>query len=244
MLKLRIYEHLPKIKGLEVGADVVGVLEGSGFENLLKLTSYNGKHCHYLIQAFATKYSSDNQTFILDQNGNLKLYFGLRDILHITGLPISGMPLIIQEAQGEDIAREIFSNLEVYHKNRGFSLKTLKHIAINKTSENEFEHPLEIRVRATVLYLLGCLIFPDSSVTHVRSIYGAFLRDIKKISHYAWGEACLVEIHNSLKMFSLAKDSIETIGLGGSMLALMVGHLKFHSFLVSLLVWLRILADI
>ncbi|XP_071909769.1 protein MAIN-LIKE 1-like [Coffea arabica] len=226
------------IRNFTVGDDVVEVLTGSGFENLLKFTGFFGIHCHYLVQAFATKYNSNTQSFILGQENAVKLYFGLRDILQITGLPISGIPLVCQEARGEEIANEIFPNLVVHFEMKGFHLKTLRDIATLKASDKEFAHPLDIRVRATVLYLLGCLIFPDSSCTHVRAIYGYFVKDINKISEYAWGEACLVEIHHSLSKFSSRNVSNEKYLIGSSMFALMVGHVQAPfrlRFLLSIL---------
>lgn len=81
-------------------------------------------------------------------------------------------------------------------------------------------------MRAIILDLLGCLIFLDSSDTYMKTIYEYFVKDIKKISEYAWGEACLVEIHHSLEKFSSRDVSKETYGIGGSIFALMVGHVQ------------------
>lgn len=231
MSHIKIYEHLKLIRGFQVGHDVVEALYGSGFENLLVFSACNGIHSRYLVEVLVTKYGL-SQTFRVGENGKIKLYFGLRDILHITGLPISGKPVITKEVLGDDIARDIFPGIvDVYQKTKGFSLKVLKKIATEKISGNEFKYELEFRIRATVLYILGCLVFPNSSRTHVKGIYGDFLRDVNGISRYAWGEACLVEIHNSLTESSTKITGPgESVGICGMTLAVMVSLFMFYIY--------------
>ncbi|CAI9089737.1 OLC1v1024368C1 [Oldenlandia corymbosa var. corymbosa] len=84
------------------------------------------------------------------------------------------------------------------------------------------DQPFVIRVRATILLLLGTLVFPNSSPKHVKGLYGNFLINLDEINDYAWGEACLVEIHQSLQV---CKETSQQ-RIGGSMSALTVFALE------------------
>ncbi|CAI9094727.1 OLC1v1030514C1 [Oldenlandia corymbosa var. corymbosa] len=191
MKSVTLNEHSAMLNGFVVGLNVRQFLHGSGFANLLKLANHQFFYCKPLISVLVDCYDTKTFTFRLGDS-SCELYFGLRDILYITGLRIVGKPEVTIEARGEDIAKILFPYIEGVYEKKGFVLKKLKELAMS-------DQPFVIRVRATVLLLLGTLVFPNSSSKHVKGLYGNFLINLDEINDYAWGEACLVEIHQSLQ---------------------------------------------
>lgn len=177
---MKIYEHLNSLTQLNVAEDVIQALEASGFENLLKMSDIGLlNQCATLVKHLARCYDEESNCFVVGEG--VSLYFCLVDVLCIVGLSISGIPLIGTECHGPSISQELFESIpDVFKDNKGFVLRVLKNIAINN------EYPLATRVRATVLFLLGCTIIPDSSTICVKAFYGTFLRDVEDIKKYAW----------------------------------------------------------
>lgn len=53
-------------------------------------------------------------------------------------------------------------------------------------------------VRATALYVIGCIVMPDTSGSAVSSSYLGLLENIEEIKYCAWGAALLAQTHHSL----------------------------------------------
>ncbi|KAL8499605.1 hypothetical protein ACS0TY_019549 [Phlomoides rotata] len=165
MVLSKAYEHLWNMHGFEVASDVLEVLQGSGFEHMLCITKVPKLNvCMGLVQYMVEQYSIESHCFELPND--TKLYISLEDIFHIWGLSITGRPLIGPECHGPEISEKIFPNFDVFEKNRGFKLSMLKEIAIGN------ENSLEVRVRATVLYILGSLVVPNGTSISVKAFYG------------------------------------------------------------------------
>ncbi|KAL3512096.1 hypothetical protein ACH5RR_024813 [Cinchona calisaya] len=82
----KVYVHSKAADNFDVGDEVENFLQGTGFENLLKFARQEQRVCWFLVEALASHYNPKEQVFNF---GSVTLYFGLRDILNILGLPIS-----------------------------------------------------------------------------------------------------------------------------------------------------------
>lgn len=183
--------------------------------------SYN---CHDLVFALTDWYKRRSYCFRLSVNKRVKLYIDLIDILYILGFPIVIQPLVKVEtcATYKRFFLFLLGMPNLHFKSRGFKLGALKTIALDQTNS------LETRVRATVLYLLGCTIFLDSSTDSMKGLYGAFLEKIQEIREYT-REMCLVEINHWLWEYNK-----KYVGNGGCMIALMVSDFYFLFIFLAL----------
>lgn len=220
-----VHEHLVNLCTFQPAADVVDVLKGSGFENLLVFSKFKSfKICHDLVSVIVQSYETESGCFKFSDEVNF--YLSLVDIFNIWGLPITGKPVIADECHGEEIDQMLFPGLDCHVRRRGFKNEKLRNAATNE------ENNLAIRVRATVLYLLGSIFVPEGAFA--KAIYGTFLQDIDRIKDYAWGEVMLVAIHEALQKFHAKhikeeepksmgkKKELKTKSIGASMYTLCV----------------------
>ena len=59
-----------------------------------------------------------------------------------------------------------------------------------------------VGMRAYFLYLLGCTLFANKSVTYVHVIFLDTLRDLTQIGTYAWGTVALMHMYDNLNKAS------------------------------------------
>ena len=52
--------------------------------------------------------------------------------------------------------------------------------------------------RAYILYLFGCILFPDNSGDSVQLIYLPLLGDLERVDEYSWGSATLAYLYHNL----------------------------------------------
>ena len=72
--------------------------------------------------------------------------------------------------------------------------------------------------RAYILYLFGCILFPDKSGDSVQLIYLPLLGDLERVDEYSWGSATLAYLYRNLCRASRkgAKD------IGGCLMLLQI----------------------
>ncbi|KAF7832308.1 uncharacterized protein G2W53_014641 [Senna tora] len=129
------------IEKLDVGKDVRDFLRHSGFENVLGLFEE-----HNMLLVF--------------------LYFGLIDSLNILGLPIHGTPILSIRPKDKDkfksTPENLFPGVKDILNQRGFDLNKLKTVATARKGD-DFIYSLKLRVRVTVLCIMGSYIIPSPS---------------------------------------------------------------------------------
>ena len=101
----------------------------------------------------------------------------------------------------------------------GSSLKLTwlrEHFSVLEDDVNDVT--VERHARAYILYLFGCILFPDKSGDSVQLIYLSLLGDLERVDEYSWGSATLAFLYRNLCRASSkgAKD------IGGCLLLLQI----------------------
>ncbi|OMO69254.1 hypothetical protein COLO4_29177 [Corchorus olitorius] len=172
-------------------------LEGTGFDNLLKLTSPAKRRLN-LLTALVDTY--DYERRCLRFGGDINLFFGLGDVLRITGLPIDGKPVIVKDVDARYLCQKYLGKTELFKEHlAGIPFAKLREFGTSFEGRNNLEgQELEFYVRALCLYLIGSVVI--SQLNHVvPPVYLLFLKDIDDIENYAWGAALLSNLHRSLE---------------------------------------------
>ncbi|KHG16218.1 hypothetical protein F383_21488 [Gossypium arboreum] len=182
-------------------------LQGTGFENLIKL-SRPSSHFKSLIHAVADRYNREEKCFEFGRDQKIRLFLGLGDVLRITGLPIDGWPVTVNEKEVNvrDLCIQCFGTDKFLEPSKtaekpksGICLTWLKdnygHLDENYVLKGQ---QLDQYVRATVLYIIGSVVLPSVAKT-VSPIYLTFLKNVDKIGSYAWGAAMLASLHRCLQ---------------------------------------------
>lgn len=76
---------------------------------------------------------------------------------------------------------EYITNLKLAHFRRTFMVVPP---VIHENSDEYRQH-----VRATALYVIGCIVMPDTSGSAVSSSYLGLLESVEEIKYCAWGAA-------------------------------------------------------
>jgi mobile domain-containing protein len=145
----------------------------------------------------------------------------------ILGLPIDDQ---VVTGHGEEHWVElVFELLGVFPQNpqdrtetniiTGSSLKLTwlrEHFSVLEADADDVT--VERHARAYILYLFGCILFPDKSGDSVQLIYLPLLRDLGRVAEYNWGSATLAYLYCHLCRASRkgAKD------IGGCLLLLQI----------------------
>ncbi|XP_070018375.1 protein MAINTENANCE OF MERISTEMS-like [Nicotiana sylvestris] len=200
---LKIVDHVENLSLWEVSNVVlVDRLQGIGFENLAKIFNLRpSRHEHLtkLISALVHFYDADKRCFLF--NG-LDFFFGLEDILKISGLPIDGKSVIGQDGKDEKFDEKYLGVTKEYlgvTNGKGIDLKTggicLRSLG-RKYGNSDCLNSQYIRVY--VLYIIVSVIAPRTKFA-VPGYFLALLDDVDKIEDYAWGAAMLAYLHKGLE---------------------------------------------
>lgn len=115
-------------------------------------------------------------------------------------------------------------------RSKTFQLKSLRDqfMGTLRLHEERKLDPKRVTATATayILYILGSVIFPDTSGSRVNATYVQFLADLDRLNEISWGTACLAFLLNEMRKASRAKKD----QIGGSMPLLQVIHVP--SFVV------------
>ncbi|KAM0983716.1 hypothetical protein ACFX2C_011226 [Malus domestica] len=192
-------EKLCKLSQWKVDQRVLGALEGTGLDNLYTLATIVGRNAHdnSMIDALVRHYDVRDRCFKIN---NQNLFFGLEDVLLITGLPVEGTP-VIKSTTNIHALENLLGGVpesELKDKSNAVNLSWL---------QKEFEHVPEnvdadrfsCHVRGFVLYILGTVMVPSLDHVHVNLGYLGCMSEIGEIKKYAWGVALLSHVHYSLE---------------------------------------------
>lgn len=162
-------------------------------------------HNTYLLEEIVRHYHFEERCFIMNED---ILHIGLEDALYTSGFPKNGKPVIGNEKDANNFFTlylggkmqkmyrdrdgkvEYITNLKLAHLRRTFMVVPP---VIHENSDELRQH-----VRATALYVIGCIVMPDTSGSAVSSSYLGLLENIEEIKYYAWGAALLARTHHSL----------------------------------------------
>ncbi|KAL4283113.1 hypothetical protein GQ457_16G013200 [Hibiscus cannabinus] len=205
MENFKIYDfaHNLKPNKFNFHSNVVAALEGTCFENVIKATEVS-RHCYPFLQALLRRYNRRVKCFEFGVNNSIRLFITLGDVLRITGLPIDGRAVIVDESS-IDLKRLCSKYLG--------SEQLLHHGDINlpklQSSFGNFQpggtvKELKYHVRAYILYIIGSVLAhsPSSSVP---ALYLQLLRKVERIGQYAWGAAMLAHLYYHLDTMEESK---------------------------------------
>lgn len=144
-------------------------VKGMGVEFYSKF-KYQVKHCYRILNDVIGYYNLQDRVFVF--RDNLRLVFSLDDMFRLTGLPISGKPVVASEIIEDNMFRNAFGvdPLDEHHPNglptlnegKKIRVKWLKdtyqNVGTTVGSVDELGH-----VRAYMLYFLSSCVIPDTS---------------------------------------------------------------------------------
>ncbi|KAL6506569.1 hypothetical protein OROGR_024750 [Orobanche gracilis] len=229
--------HLNQFISWKLDPNVARKVEHTCFGKFLALlTQKQIKQNLNMITAIVHFYSEADGCFSFrgQSKKNFLLDIGLEDILYITGLPINGIQVsgvesedvvaIIQQHLGldENGAKALFME-KGDKKCFGIHLNKLKN-RFQTVPEGTSDLELEPYVKAYLLFLLGVVIFPNSSRV-IAAMYLPLL-ELGSIDNYAWGAAALAVLKHSVASAKKKMIQKRVTSTGGFTYALMVFALE------------------
>ena len=214
-------DYLNNLEKWELDWRVKERLKESGFDGLLRLTTFPVTHDLQLLSALVESYDDVNRCFIVN---NHKLVYGLEDILHLIGLPIDGKPVTGIDPKNQQLSQKYLGCCNPECRFAGSASFVWLKQMFERVPENiDINSPeIEPYVRAFLLYLIGSIVVPDRSGNSVPLMYLSLMEKLEDIKEYAWGAAMLAHLHVSLgsfkQVYSLGSKNI----LMGHSYALMV----------------------
>ncbi|KAI8537178.1 hypothetical protein RHMOL_Rhmol09G0004700 [Rhododendron molle] len=157
----------------------------------------------------------------------------LQDVEIITGLAVDGRPVTGDTRFDQDKKKELCERLlglnppgEVMS---GFkvSLKWLRENFDGKIEEEDDEVTVLRKARDYILQLIGGIVLPDQSSSHVHLCFLSLLDDLQLAGTYSWGSACLGTLYHYLDFGS----TIGSKDLGGMFVLLQVWGWERFPFL-------------
>ncbi|KAG5536593.1 hypothetical protein RHGRI_024124 [Rhododendron griersonianum] len=107
------------------------------------------------------------------------------------------------------------------------SLKWLRDNLNGKVEEEDDEVTVLRKARGYILQLIGGIVLPDQSSSHVHLCFLSFLDDLQLAGTYSWGSACLATLYHYLDFGS----TIGSKDLGGMFVLLQVWGWERFPFL-------------
>jgi hypothetical protein len=195
-------------------------LKGYGFETLFEYYLWFGKtrsatHYRPLMDALCQCFNKDDNTFNL---GQTKIYFGLEDVFMITGLPIDGEPVSIDQVTKEECLELV--GIPPSRDNQLSNTSLVK--IIEKINDTSSQREVEQACRATALLGINCTVIQAIGKSSIHMKYLSILKDVDKIKSYAWGAASWANLIDSLK-------KPDASNIVGRTMALMVTYSTFFS---------------
>ncbi|KAG5561486.1 hypothetical protein RHGRI_004512 [Rhododendron griersonianum] len=133
----------------------------------------------------------------------------LHDVEIITGLPVDGRPVtrdsrfdkkkkkeLCERLLGLDPPGEVMSGFKV-------SLKWLRDNFDRKVKEGDDEVTVLRKAWGYILQLIGGIVLPDQSSSHVQLCFLSLLDDLQLVGTYSWGSACLATLYHYLDFGSI-----------------------------------------
>ncbi|KAG5529354.1 hypothetical protein RHGRI_029910 [Rhododendron griersonianum] len=207
---------------------IVELIYQAGFGGILEMPFITLDRA--FITALIERWRPETHTFHL-RSGESTVT--LQDVEIITGLPVDGRPVtgdsrfdkdkkkdICERLLGLDPPGEVMSGFKV-------SLKWLRDNFDGKVEEGDDEVTVLRKARGYILQLIGGIVLPDQSSSHVHLYFLSLLDDLQLAGTYSWGSACLATLYHYLDFGS----TVGSKDLGGMFVLLQVWGWERFPFL-------------
>lgn len=163
-----------------------------------------------LISGFVERWQPETNTFHIPFG---EITITLDDVSAILGIPVAGASVAVSpERMSDRDAEELLVELlgvsagdarQEVLSSRGQSVRMeWLRTQFHSVSDRDRQQRIECAARAYLLFLLGCTLFADKSGTRVPIAYLCLLRDLDRVSTYAWGTAALAYLYRQLGIAS------------------------------------------
>lgn len=191
---------------------------------------------HHLLEVICEHFDKDRFCFRLGSNNDVvDLVITLEDVLYITGLPIDGKPVTGKESVDyrdliiEKLGIEPEEGPKASKVGNKFRLEWHR-VNFKDVPEGAGDDVIWFYLRAYLLHILGCFMFPDVASSCVSMMYLQLLTNEEEINEYAWGPSMLACLHGSM----CARKNGKKNTTNGCTALLIVSFLKTHFFFLSL----------
>ncbi|XP_031255458.1 protein MAINTENANCE OF MERISTEMS-like [Pistacia vera] len=193
---------------LSGGTDHMELLKDWRLDDRVKSFLCNSRIYKYISELDAVRVDTKLVSFLCNSYedghfhiGNHRLYLGLQDIFYLTGLPIDGKPVISNSQDIDGLCERLLGRIPPKKnvvKSGYVGLKWLKEEfeEVNVPADSPDIHRY---VRAYLLFVLGCVVFPGLPRHQVPGDYLHLFDDLSAIDDFAWGSAMLAHLHVALK---------------------------------------------
>ncbi|KAM7479421.1 hypothetical protein LguiA_027634 [Lonicera macranthoides] len=206
--KLATIFHWPKLNEWKLSEEVEGVQSRVRASGLIHLVDNTYRYIDYVaIQAFVERWQPETNTFHLPFG---EMTITLDDVRQILGVPVEGDCLTSPEGAKEiqpkvaiDMASKLLgmTEAEVVEETKdtyAIRLQLLKERCMGRATAESTPEELDICARAYIMFLLGCVVFPDKTKTKISIYFLGCLRDISKVGNLGWGMAILAHTYRQL----------------------------------------------
>lgn len=194
------------IKNHPIPVRVMNYIRTAGFEGVFKC-GYKFID-HGLITALVERWRPETNTFHLPIG---EVTVTLQDVEVMWGLPINGDPVTGKEQKwsNENLHDKClqllgFPTSPSYFRSGQLKTKYLYELLESALPENASDHQCIQRARAYILFLLGGVLFPDTSDSYVHMNLLVLLEDFDRCSRFSWGSAVLACLYRNLYKASIA----------------------------------------
>ncbi|XP_058200873.1 serine/threonine-protein phosphatase 7 long form homolog [Rhododendron vialii] len=207
---------------------IVELIYQAGFGGILEMPFITLDRA--FITALIERWRPETHTFHL-RSGESTVT--LQDVEIITGLAVDGRPVtgdsrfdkdkkkeLCERLLGLDPPGEVMSGFKV-------SLKWLRDNFNGKVEEGDDEVTVLRKARGYILQLIGGIVLPDQSSSHVHLYFLSLLDDLQLAGTYSWGSACLATLYHYLDFGS----TVGSKDLGGMFILLQVWGWERFPFL-------------
>ncbi|KAI8570238.1 hypothetical protein RHMOL_Rhmol01G0018700 [Rhododendron molle] len=207
---------------------IVELIYQAGFGGILEMPFITLDRA--FITALVERWRPETHTFHL-RSGESTVT--LQDVEIITGLAVDGRPVTGDTRFDQDKKKELCERLlglnppgEVMS---GFkvSLKWLRDNFNGKVEEEDDEVTVLRKARGCILQLIGGIVLPDQSSSHVHLCFLSLLDDLQLAGTYSWGSACLGTLYHYLDFGS----TVGSKDMGGMFILLQVWGWERFPFL-------------
>ncbi|KAG5548714.1 hypothetical protein RHGRI_014164 [Rhododendron griersonianum] len=207
---------------------IVQLIYEAGFGGILEMPFLTLDRA--FITALIERWRPETHTFHLHSGESTVT---LQDVEIITGLAVDGRPVtgdtrfdqkkkkeLCERLLGLDPPGEVMSGFKV-------SLKWLRDNFNGKVEEEDDEVTVLRKARGYILQLIGGIVLPDQSSSHVHLCFLSLFDDLQLAGTYSWGSACLGTLYHYLDFGS----TIGSKDLGGMFILLQVWGWERFPFL-------------
>lgn len=136
--------------------------------------------------------------------GSHALSLTLEDVLYITGLPITGEPVLNKNAFDDGAFNRVFGRGRFLRKTK-LPVKEIMNIALNKGHVEDYQ----ARKIAVLLIVLFAFIAPNNNKHEIHSVLVQFVENLDRINDYAWGAALLAYLYYGMRRYKDKKKYID-----------------------------------